>query len=132
MLSIYDAHSHLQYKPAVLKARSIYLLHPGKDLKYTSEKLRNDKDIVLEAVKQDGTVLQFASEKLCNDKDVVWEAVKQDASTLRFASEELRIDKDIQIAAGIIEPSINDVIADAKKWCAEHNTPSSDKMELER
>ena len=34
--------------------------------------------------------------------------------------------------AMVNEPSIDDVIADAKKWCAEHNTPSSDKMELER
>ena len=67
-----------------------------------------------------------------NDKNVVLEAVKQDGRALRFASEKLRNDKDIQIAAGIIEPSIDDVIADAKKWCAEHNTPSSDKMELER
>lgn len=104
----------------------------GRALQFASEKLRNDKDVVLEAVKQDGRALRFASENLRNDKDVVLEAIKQDEWALQFASEELRNDKDVQIAAGIIEPSIDDVIADAKKWCAEHNTPSSDKMELER
>ena len=87
---------------------------------------------MLEAVKQDGGALRFASEELRDDKKVVLEAVKQDGRALRFASEKLCNDKDIQIAAGIIEPSIDDIIADAKKWCAEHNTPSSDKMELER
>ena len=92
----------------------------------------NNKNVVLEAVKQNGLALQFASEKLQDDKNVVLEAVKQNGWALQFASEELRNDKDIQIAAGIIEPSIDDVIADAKKWCAEHNTPSSGKMELER
>ena len=92
----------------------------------------NNKNVVLEVVKQNGLALQFASEKLQDDKNVVLEAVKQDGRALRFASEKLCNDKDIQIAAGIIEPSIDDIIADAKKWCAEHNTPSSDKMELER
>lgn len=94
MLSIYDVHSHLQYKPAVLKARSIYLLHPGKDLKYTSEKLRNDKDIVLEAVKQDETVLQFASKKLRNNEAVVFEVIRQNRQSLEYASKSLKNDKE--------------------------------------
>ena len=104
----------------------------GLALQFASEKLQDDKNVVLEAVKQNGWALAYASENLRDDKDIVLEAVKQNEWALQFASEELRIDKDIQIAAGIIEPSIDDVIADAKKWCAEHNTPSSDKMELER
>lgn len=130
MLSIYDAHSHLQYKPAVLKARSIYLLHPGKDLKYTSEKLRNDKDIVLKAVKQDGTVLQFASKKLRNNETVVFEVIRQNRQSLEYASKSLKNDKEFAWQCSL--QSIDGVIADAKKWCAEHNTPSSGKMELER
>ena len=104
----------------------------GLALQFASEKLQDDKNVVLEAIKQDGGALRFAPEELRDDKKVVLEAVKQDGRALRFASEKLCNDKDIQIAAGIIEPSIDDIIADAKKWCAEHNTPSSDKMELER
>lgn len=105
MLSIYDAHSHLQYKPAVLKARSIYLLHPGKDLKYTSEKLRNNEAVVFEVIRQNRQSLEYASKSLKNDKEFAWQCSLQ---------------------------SIDGVIADAKKWCAEHNIPSSGKMELER
>ena len=105
MLSIYDAHSHLQYKPAVLKARSIYLLHPGKDLKYTSEKLRNNEAVVFEVIRQNRQSLEYASKSLKNNKEFAWQCSLQ---------------------------SIDGVIADAKKWCAEHNTPSSGKMELER
>jgi len=40
-------------------------------LEYASEKLKDDKEIVLEAVKQDGLALQFISEKLKDDKEIV-------------------------------------------------------------
>jgi hypothetical protein len=38
--------------------------------------LKNDKDIVLEAVKKNGYSLEFASENLKNNKEVVLAAVK--------------------------------------------------------
>ena len=80
--------------------------------------------------------LEYASEKLRDDKNIVLEAfnkqIGQRNSVLQYASERLQHDRDILTAAGIGTPSIDDVIADAKKWCAEHNTPSSGKMELER
>jgi hypothetical protein len=51
---------------------------------------KNNKDVVLEAVKQDGMALQFASDELKNNKDVVLKAVRQNVWVLRFASEELQ------------------------------------------
>ncbi len=61
----------------------------GGTLIFASEELKNDKDVVLEAVKNDGEALRFASKELQNDKDVVLEAVKQNWRALYSASEEL-------------------------------------------
>ena len=64
-----------------------------------SEELKADKQVVLEAVKQDGCSLLFASEELKADKQVVLEAVKQDGRALRFASQELKADKEVILEA---------------------------------
>ncbi|MDB4655767.1 DUF4116 domain-containing protein [Flavobacteriales bacterium] len=56
------------------------------------------KEIVLQAVKNNGEALRYASEELRADKEVVLEAVKNKTyrgSALEFASEELKADKDI-------------------------------------
>ena len=45
-------------------------------LRYASAELKNDKDIVLVAVAQDGDALQYASEELKKDKEVVKAAKK--------------------------------------------------------
>ncbi|MEI7488669.1 MAG: DUF4116 domain-containing protein [Chryseobacterium sp.] len=60
-----------------------------------NNRLRNDKDFVLQAVKQRGVALSFASEDLKNDRDVVLEAVKQNGVALRFASEDLKNDREV-------------------------------------
>tara|TARA_R110000868_G_scaffold140631_3_gene356430 strand:- start:763 stop:1008 length:246 start_codon:yes stop_codon:yes gene_type:complete len=49
----------------------------------------NDKDFVLEKVKQNGLALEFASEELRNDLEVVIEAIKQDLNAFSFASPEV-------------------------------------------
>ena len=58
--------------------------------------LRNDRDLVLAAVKQDGRSLWDASEELRNDRGIVLAAVKQDGTALYYASEELKKDPDIK------------------------------------
>jgi hypothetical protein len=55
--------------------------------------LRNNKEIVLVAVKNDGWALKYASDELKNDKEVVLTAVTQNDYGLKFASENLRNDK---------------------------------------
>lgn len=64
-----------------------------------SKELRNNKEVVLCAVKQRGVSLLFASNKLKNDKEVVLEAVNNDGISLAYASEALREDKEVVLAA---------------------------------
>jgi len=58
-----------------------------------------DRDIVLEAVRQDGSALRFAGENLRADREVVIEAVRKHGMALQFAAVELRGDRDIVIQA---------------------------------
>jgi len=61
--------------------------------------LKNDREIVLEAVKQKGTVLEHASEELKNDREIVLEAVKKSGEALQYASEALKNDREIVLEA---------------------------------
>jgi hypothetical protein len=49
----------------------------GYVLYFASDRIKDDKDIVLEIVKQDGYALEFASVRLKDDQDIVLEAVKK-------------------------------------------------------
>jgi hypothetical protein len=61
----------------------------GRSLEYASKELRNNKEVVLEAVKQDGNSLYYASEELRNNKEVVLEAVRENGNSLLYASKKL-------------------------------------------
>ena len=61
--------------------------------------LKHVREVVIEAVRQDGDALQFASEELTHDRDVLMEAVRQNGDALRFASEELNGDREVVIEA---------------------------------
>jgi NhaP-type Na+/H+ and K+/H+ antiporter len=67
--------------------------------RYLSTKLKNDKEIVLAAVQQDGKSLEDASHELKNDKEIVLAAVQQAGKSLEDASTELKNDKEIVLAA---------------------------------
>ena len=75
--------------PAVLR-------QPSAPKSNTREKLKRDREVVLEAVKQDGYALRFASEELRGDRDVVMEAVKQNGDALQYASQELQRDTEVR------------------------------------
>jgi histidinol phosphatase-like PHP family hydrolase len=69
-------------------------------LRYISpSKLKNDKEIVLAAVHQDGSSLEYASDELKNNKEVVFAAVTNDGWALRYASKELKDNREIVLAA---------------------------------
>lgn len=59
----------------------------------------NNKQAVLEAVKQDGRALEFASDGLKNDKEIVLESIQQDGKNIAYASNELRADKELALTA---------------------------------
>jgi hypothetical protein len=55
-----------------------------RELKELNSKLINDKDIVLKAVKKQGSTLAYASETLKNDLEVVSEAMKTNTQAFRY------------------------------------------------
>ncbi|MGL6120633.1 MAG: DUF4116 domain-containing protein, partial [Fusobacteriaceae bacterium] len=71
----------------------------GLDLQDASKELQNDKEIVLAAVTNSGDALQYASKELQNDKEIVLAAVTNYGWGLHYASEEFKNDKDIVLAA---------------------------------
>ena len=46
---------------------------------------KNEKDVIMKAVKQKGSALKYASKELKGDKEVVMEAVKQNGMALRLS-----------------------------------------------
>ena len=66
-----------------------------ESLGWASDELRNDREVVLAAVAQNGCALQYASEELRSDKEVVLTAVAQNGNVLNLAwpSVELRNDE---------------------------------------
>ena len=66
----------------------------GWTLEFASRDLQNDREIVLEAVKNNGWALQNALEDLKNDRVIVLKAVKINGYALQYdASEDLKKDR---------------------------------------
>lgn len=71
----------------------------GMALHFAHEEVRSDKEVVTKAVEKNGFALQFASETSQGDKEIVMQAVRQNGRALQFASGTLRGDKDVVMAA---------------------------------
>jgi len=69
----------------------------GEYLRYSS--IRNDTDLIVEAIKTYGCALEFASDVVKNDKSIVLVAVQQDGGALLYASPELKRDRDVVLTA---------------------------------
>jgi predicted glutamine amidotransferase len=68
-------------------------------LEFQIDKFRDDKDVVLAAVKKDGYSLFDASNRLQNDKEIVLAAVNESGEALQFASDCLKDDEEVVLAA---------------------------------
>lgn len=68
-------------------------------LEYAAPKLRADREVVLQAVRQNGKALQYASEELKNDREVVLQAITQNGKALQYASPELQDDEEVVLQA---------------------------------
>ncbi|WP_448216750.1 DUF4116 domain-containing protein [Endozoicomonas sp. 2B-B] len=79
-------------------------VHPG-DLTYASEELRNDKEIVMSVVTQSGIGLAYAGEEMRDDDEVVMTAFASHPKAFRFAS--WRIRSDINIIKRVIADDID-------------------------
>ncbi|WP_257291346.1 DUF4116 domain-containing protein, partial [Endozoicomonas sp. ONNA1] len=82
-------------KDVVLPTIEVY----PDDLKYVSAELKDDKKVVMAAVTQDGSQLEFASPKLQDNREVVMAAVTQDGINLVYASPKLQDAKEVVMAA---------------------------------
>lgn len=71
----------------------------GLGLRGAPSEAKNDLEVVLAAVRQNGHALQHASEAMQNHRDVVIAAVRQDGYAIEHASPELRADRDIALVA---------------------------------
>jgi hypothetical protein len=83
-----------EYILSAIRANSIHFTHVEL-LQFASEELRNDKEVVLEAIKYNKLNFEFASTSLRDDKEVALEAVANNMQTLQYASERLRGDRDV-------------------------------------
>eukprot|EP00435_Cladocopium_sp_Y103_P061593 s299_g23.t1 len=68
----------------------------GLALQYASPSLRQDREIVLQAVRQHGCALEFACEELRSDRDVVWQAVNKTPRSLNLALGGLADDAELE------------------------------------
>eukprot|EP00928_Gymnodinium_smaydae_P083371 TRINITY_DN6660_c0_g2_i1.p1 TRINITY_DN6660_c0_g2~~TRINITY_DN6660_c0_g2_i1.p1 ORF type:complete len:487 (-),score=118.78 TRINITY_DN6660_c0_g2_i1:52-1341(-) len=64
-----------------------------------AEELRDDRDVALAAVLQNGDALQFVGEGLRSDRDLVMTAVQQRGSAVQWAADSLRCDHAVAMAA---------------------------------
>lgn len=81
------------YLPLELKKdREIVMeaVKSGTLLQHVERNFRNDKEVVIEAVRKHPFTLQYADKSLRNDKEVVTVAYKKKKSSLRHASNELK------------------------------------------
>ena len=70
-----------------------------RSLQFASSNMRNNREIVMEALRGCGSALEFASPELQNDQEVVLAAVKRSPDALQYASNDIRNNEDIVMTA---------------------------------
>ncbi|KAG2373949.1 hypothetical protein C9374_011614 [Naegleria lovaniensis] len=78
--------------PMLFLNPSIYNHPQNNTLESKEEDAKNNKDIVLRAMRRDFTALRYASHSIRSDRSFISELVQQNGYLLEFASEELRND----------------------------------------
>ena len=70
----------------------------GLALEYANDTLKNDKEVVLTAVRSKGYALKWASDALRADREVVLAAVAQNVGALEWASYAFGADREVVLA----------------------------------
>lgn len=90
----------------------------ANNLQYASHRLKNNKEIVLNALDKDGLTLRFVSEKLKDNKNIVLYAIKNEQSNtscpqaFQYASERLKNDKSFVAQALAKDSNIIDYVSE--------------------
>jgi hypothetical protein len=99
----YTLIDHLQTYPNDNDKANVVLtamFRNGSNVKYASERLKDDKQFAIEAVKHHSHVLKYLSPRLQDDEDVVLAALKQyPMSPLEFASKRILNNKDFALVS---------------------------------
>lgn len=66
---------------------------------FYDEENRNDPQIVMEIVKQNGRLLEYAGDRLKDDPQIVLKAIKNDVTSYKYASKRLQKDKELLFTA---------------------------------
>lgn len=116
-----------QYFTEYLMSLDSFFNNEGaKNLKFASDRLKNDKQMVLLAVNRNGFALEFASTELKNDKEVVLAAIKSfdnripNPDALQYASDEIKNNKEIVLEAmkrhkGVLQYASTDLQQELKE-----------------
>lgn len=75
------------------------ILNDPYNLRFASEELRDDEELVKKIVKDCGLAIEFASDRLLNNFDVAMLAVKNNGLALAFLSDKLKDKSEIVLAA---------------------------------
>eukprot|EP00929_Paragymnodinium_shiwhaense_P105163 TRINITY_DN70081_c0_g1_i1.p1 TRINITY_DN70081_c0_g1~~TRINITY_DN70081_c0_g1_i1.p1 ORF type:complete len:446 (+),score=106.44 TRINITY_DN70081_c0_g1_i1:151-1488(+) len=78
--------------------------HSPKSLEHAPASVKDDKEVVLSALRLDGYALQYASDALRAERDVVLEAVKTSGGSLAYAHASLRADPEFVLSAVALSP----------------------------
>jgi hypothetical protein len=70
----------------------------GKALRYASEFLQKDREIVIAAVKNSGDALKYAAKYLKCDREIVMNAVQNNGKSLEYAYKELQNNREFVLA----------------------------------
>ena len=93
----------LEYMP--YPVQEIIVKEDPLQFRYASDRIKNYKEVVLAAVKQDGSALQYVGYdmksyyRIENDREVTLAAVTQDGSALQYASHYMKDEKEVVLAA---------------------------------
>jgi hypothetical protein len=71
----------------------------GVCLKYASDELKNDREVVFIAVENAGSSLEYASDEMKVDKEIVLTAIANNEIALMYAAESMKKDKEVMLLA---------------------------------
>jgi Domain of unknown function (DUF4116) len=95
IINNYRQHKKVMYNKRLMNDYWFILLFSqiyDYGLRYASDRLKQNRTIVLGAVKHYGLALEYVAEHFTHDKEIVLTAVKQNGTSLNYAGMELRND----------------------------------------
>ena len=88
------------------KAEALEAVSEREELQHVSESLRNDKDVVLKAIRTDSNSFEYASDSLKKDKGFILSIIKNHSYIFKYVHSSLKNDKEFIIKALNVAPRI--------------------------